>query len=225
MRKYQIALMLAKRYGYTRYLEICTPTTGRTFAKVDKRQFQQRVRLMYRCPASFSDGIRGDYVTEAESGEALLSELVKSGERFDLVFVDAWHAYANAWQDILFGLQLIKEGGVVLVHDCNPTSAMCASLEAHSRGWCGVTFAAYLDIVLFNPALHYATVNTDYGCGIISKDDRLADFSKDRPTAALTAEWQALALSQKYSFFHLNRVPLLRLISREEFRRKIEMLT
>jgi len=221
MRKHQIALMLAKRYGYTRYLEICTPTTGRTFSKVDKRQFQRRARLMYRCPAGFSDGAPSDYSTEAESGEGLLGELVRSGERFDLVFIDSWHTYANSLQDIAFGLQLIKDNGVVLIHDCNPTSSMCAALEAHARGWCGVTFAAYLDVVLFSEALHYVTVNTDFGCGIISKDDRLADFSDYHADGTLLSQWQALDLSQKYPFFHVNRAQLLHLISRDEFRRKI----
>jgi hypothetical protein len=50
MRKFDIALMLAQRYGYTSYLEICTPLTGRTFSQIDRQQFSRRVRLMYLKP-------------------------------------------------------------------------------------------------------------------------------------------------------------------------------
>ena len=75
MRKYEIALMLAKRYGYTSYLEICTPTTGGTYSRVDKEQFSRRARLMYRCPPDFSDGEPIDFSTDSESSEELFARL------------------------------------------------------------------------------------------------------------------------------------------------------
>ena len=34
--------------------------------------------------------------------------------------------------------------------------------------WCGVTYKAFLDFVL-KRGLNYLTVDTDYGCGIITK--------------------------------------------------------
>lgn len=99
MRKYEIALMLAGRYGYESYLEVCNPTTGLTFSQVDKQQFTRRVRLMYRCPSDFPDGEPVDFSTQAESSEELAVELMSSGERFDLVFVDSWHTYASSLRD------------------------------------------------------------------------------------------------------------------------------
>jgi hypothetical protein len=149
IRKHEIALMLAARYGYTSYLEICTSITGGTFSLVDKKQFPRRARLMYKCPPDFGDGEPIDFSTEAESGEELLADLVRSGEKFDLVFIDPWHTYTSSLRDIVFGLHLIKGDGVLVVHDCNPPNAACAEQEFHSGPWCGVTFAAYLDIVLF----------------------------------------------------------------------------
>jgi hypothetical protein len=176
---------------------------------------------MYRCSPGFSDGERIDFSTEAESGEELFAELVRSGERFDLVFVDAWHSYTSALRDIVFGLHLIKEGGVLLVHDCNPPDRTSAESEYHSGIWCGVTFAAYLDVVLFTGGIDYVTVDADYGCGIISKDHRLARFVGSRPDATLASLWRMLDLSQKYSFFDEIRSRLLRLISIDEFRARL----
>lgn len=217
MRKYEIARMLARRYGYESYLEVCTPSTGGTFSLVDKKQFSRRMRLMYRRPLSFSDGERVDFSTQAESGEELFSELMKSGERFDLVFVDPWHTYISSLRDITFGLQLIKDDGVLLIHDCNPPNATCAEPEYRAGEWCGVTFAAYLDVVLFTSGIHYITVDSDYGCGIISKDHRLGHLYKSQPATPLASQWQRLNISQKYAFFDENRSQLLRLISTDTF--------
>ena len=51
MRKYDMIMMLARRYDFSSYLEICTPTTGHTFAQIDPRQFPWRERISFRtCP-------------------------------------------------------------------------------------------------------------------------------------------------------------------------------
>lgn len=221
MRKYEIAQLLARQFGYRSYLEICTATTGFTFSQVDKEQFQQYVRLMYSCPPDFSDGEPLDLVTESESGEALFGEVVRSGERFDLVFIDPLHTYASSLRDLVFGLQLVKDDGVVLVHDCNPPNPTCAEPEFRPGEWCGLTFAAYLDLVLFNRGLHYLTVDTDYGCGVISKTWRPALLSDPPNNATLAAQWRTLDLSQKYSFLAEHRASLLHLVSVEEFRQRL----
>ena len=46
MRKYEIALALGGRCGYREYLEVCTPTTGLTYARLDKEQFPGRARII-----------------------------------------------------------------------------------------------------------------------------------------------------------------------------------
>ena len=221
MRKHEIALLLAARYGYTSYLEICTPITGGTFSLVDKKQFPRRARLMYKCAPDFGDGEPVDFSTEAESAEELFADLVRSGEKFDLVFIDPWHTYTSSLRDIVFGLHLIKDDGVLLIHDCNPPNAACAEPVFRSGEWSGVTFAAYLDIVLFTRGIYYVTVDTDYGCGIISKADRLADVFGSGSDASLASPWREVDLSEKYAFFDENRSRLLRLISTDEFSRRL----
>ena len=169
------------------------------------------------CPLSFSDGERVDFSTQAESSEELFSELMKSGERFDLVFVDPWHTYISSLRDITFGLQLIKDDGALLIHDCNPPNATCAEPEYRVGDWCGVTFAAYLDVVLFTSGIHYITVDSDFGCGIISKDHGLTHLYTSQPATSLASQWQMLNISQKYAFFDENRSQLLHLISTDTF--------
>jgi hypothetical protein len=220
MRKYEIARVLARRYGYKSYLEICTPSTGGTFSRVDRKLFSRRTRLMYRCPLNFSDGERIDFSTEAASGEELFNQLLQSGERFDLVFIDPWHSYVDSLRDITFGLRFVKDDGVVLIHDCSPPNAGCAAPEYRPGEWCGLTFAAYLDVVLFTSGLHYVTVDTDYGCGVIAKDNRLDGLCRSQPDASLVSRWRALDITQKYAFLDQNRSQLLHLISTDDFRQR-----
>ena len=122
--KHEIAMMLAERYGYSSYLEICSPTTGNTYSLVDQGRFPRRVRLMYRCPPEFSDGELIDFRVEADAcDESFGGELLDSGERFGLVFVDPWHSYSSSRSAIEFGLKVVAPWGLVLVHDCSPPDA------------------------------------------------------------------------------------------------------
>jgi hypothetical protein len=221
MQKYEIASLLARHLGLTSYLEICTPTTGFTYELIDREQLTRTVRLMYRCPPEFSDGAALDLRTPAESAEALYASLMRAGERFDLVFVDPWHTYASSLRDLVFALQLVKDDGVVMVHDCNPPHAACARPEFQPGEWCGVTFGAFLDVVLFARRLSYFTVDADYGCGVISKNERLKQRFAFRHENSHAASWQPLGLTEKYALLESARSELLHLISPDEFRQRL----
>jgi hypothetical protein len=118
-------------------------------------------------------------------------------------------------------LQLIKDDGALLIHDCNPPNSTCAEPEYRPGEWCGLTYAAYLDIVLYTGGFHYITVDSDYGCGIISKDRNLTRLNNSHLAATLASQWRILDISQKYPFFDENRSQLLRLISTHEFSRRL----
>lgn len=53
----------------------------------------------------------------AEDSTLALPRLVAEGAAFDLVFVDGGHLYELAFCDILFGLRLVRPGGLVVVDD------------------------------------------------------------------------------------------------------------
>ena len=210
--------MLGARLGYASYLEICTPTTGATFAKVDQAQFPERTRVIYRCPEGFSDGAPIADSTEKESSEEVLVNLLRRGQRFDLVFIDPFHTYLSSLRDIVFGLQLVKSNGVLLIHDLNPPNPECVSPQIRAGEWCGETFAAFLDIALFDDDLRYATIDTDYGCGIISTHPLLESLLKPHPGRNLTSSWRSLQPNERYHFLDQHRSELLRLTSTDDFR-------
>ena len=53
--KTDIIHFLSDLYGYQSYLELCTPTTGALYHKIDRSKFTTCHRLMYRCSPSFDD--------------------------------------------------------------------------------------------------------------------------------------------------------------------------
>ena len=46
--------------------------------------------------------------------------------RFDVVFIDGLHTYEQSRKDAENALGVIVEGGVIIMHDCNPPNAAAA---------------------------------------------------------------------------------------------------
>lgn len=52
------------------------------------------------------------------SSDQVLPELLRCGERFDLIYVDGSHVFENVFIDMYFGVQLLNANGVILFDDC-----------------------------------------------------------------------------------------------------------
>ena len=106
--KVDIVHFLADRYGYRRYLEVATPTTGNYFARVDRDRFTECRRLMYRCPAGFNDGLPIDYRAPDEDVSPALAAIEPSDARFDIILVDGFHTYEVARRDLSVAFALLE---------------------------------------------------------------------------------------------------------------------
>lgn len=221
MRKYHIANLLARRFDYKSYLEICTPTTGLTYSMIDRSTFSRCLRLMYSVPDNFSDVQTVDFSTESKSPEYLMNTITSSGEKFDLVFVDPYHTYYASLRDIQFALSVINDNGTVVVHDCNPPNQHCTSPEFIPGEWCGLTYTAFLDVVMSREDIYYCTVDTDYGCGIITRLYYMESSVPSYPGDSLVKSWFSLPFSEKYNFFDKHRSHLLRLVTPQQFLKQL----
>ena len=80
-------------------------------------------------------------------------------EKFDIVFVDGFHEWHQAHRDAKNSLRCLNKGGVVVMHDCAPTSVECARhLEIYERPtgpWCGDVWVAFLKLRQELPFLTY----------------------------------------------------------------------
>jgi hypothetical protein len=190
--KAELINQIAHARNYSSYLEICTPTTGCYFRDIEHGRFDPCHRLMYRCPADFADGLRIDFRSPDLKIEGILDQIAASGTRYDAIFVDPWHAYDTSLRDITEAFMLLNPGGTLIVHDCLPERADLATPHAPPDGmpWFGVTYKAFLDFVL-GQRLDYLTVDTDYGCGIITKTETNLAGRPLPPTGLLDA-WRAI---------------------------------
>jgi len=218
--KADIVNHLARRHGYASYLEICTPTTGWRYPKIDRSAFVTCHRLMYRCPATYSDGLGIDFRSETLEIDACLDKIRAHNLRYDVILVDPWHEYETSYRDLEAAAAQLAEGGAIVVHDCLPPKERIASPNFARGDWCGVTFKAYVDFVTTRSGVTYRTVDTDYGCGIIQRiSDRDADISDER--AQLLRDWRDIGadFGTAFRFLRDNRKALLNLISVGEFKR------
>ena len=210
---------LAEVHGYRHYLELCTLSTGRRYAEIDRSQLETCVRLMYRCPDDFDDGLPIDYRSSSLDIGECLKTISDEGRRFDIALVDSWHEYATSWRDLVEGFLLIREGGTLVVHDCLPPRSEIAVANYIPGEWCGVGYQAYVDFISQRRDLAVYTVDTDYGCGVIRK---LADPSPESATSAgaqLLGDWRGKRGDpmEAFAFFQAHKQVLLNLITTEEF--------
>jgi hypothetical protein len=145
--KADLIIFMANGCGYRTYLEICTFTTGLRYAEIDRSKYQTCHRLMYNCPKDFDDGMPIDFRSVDFDIADCVKQIQQSGLRPDVVLVDPFHDYETSARDLATAIELVGNGGTVVVHDCDPPSEAVASPHLIEGTWCGVTYKAYLDLV------------------------------------------------------------------------------
>jgi hypothetical protein len=209
--------LISQKLELRNYLELCTPTTGGRYGEIERARFRTARRLMYNCPADFDDGLPIDYKITDFDIEHAVTELNMSGDKVDICLVDGWHTYDCAIRDLTCAYEILADGGVLIVHDCSPTTETIASPTFVPGEWCGVCYRGYLDFVLTRGDLDYCTVDVDYGCGIIFKN-RTVDMSGS-VEPKLIAEWFGVHNDEQSAlmFFFKNRATLLRIVPGKNF--------
>jgi len=215
--KVDIIHRLAERFGYRRYLEFATGTTGYLYNLIDRDRFEECRRLLYNAPADFADGCAVDYRTEGLDISDLLAAIARERGRFDIILVDPYHGYRESRRDLDAALALLEPGGALVVHDCLPPTEELARPDFQEGAWCGVTYKAYLDFVIAHPELPYVTVDTDYGCGVVRK---VASLLNGRALSGdQFAAWRGFGddYSAAWRYFTAHREALLNLIDVDAF--------
>lgn len=230
---------LAGKFSYDSYLEICTPTTGNLYAGIDRSIFRVCDRLMYRCSPDWEDGLAIDFRAETNDIGECVRVIKKLNRRYHIILVDPFHEYDVSYRDLQIGLDLLQPNGFLIVHDCLPDTVEITTPHFIEGSWCGVTYQAYIDFIMETAGINYATVDTDFGCGLIRKQNIARKFLSafgapknfqfersgvDKSTTdhqALFKKWKEASKSDyraMFSFFEKNRTGLLNLITVDEFK-------
>ena len=122
-------------------------------------------------------------------------------EKYDLVFIDGIHTETQASKDILNALRVLRNGGVIVVHDCMPPDAWHQrEPEWYEEGqaWNGTVWKAALRI--FNESSYKCDLlDADWGCGIIDTAFNAKAKGLSMPHVLNYEEHYALLLDYKKS--------------------------
>lgn len=129
-------------------------------------------------------------------------------EKFDIVFIDGLHWSEQVYKDIINSLNILNDGGYIICHDMNPHSEFIQRYPqplAESE-WTGDCWKAWVKLRSERNDLNMFVIDTDYGCGVITKGKQTLIKLNDE------LSWETL---------NDNRVELLNLISVNEFKQTL----
>ena len=127
-------------------------------------------------------------------------------EMFDIVFIDGLHWSEQVYKDIINSLSVLNEGGYIICHDMNPHSEFIQRYPQAipESEWTGDCWKAWVKLRTERDDLDMFVIDTDYGCGVITKGKQKTIKVNEELT------WELL---------EANRIKVLNLISTEDFKK------
>lgn len=183
MNRYDIINQFISERGYQRYLEIGTKH-GDCLTRVNAP-----VRISVdpdpRSVASYimtSD----EFFRMAQITPSMENDFVP-----DIIFIDGLHEHNQVWRDIKNSLSILSPGGVIILHDCLPTSEKMQEYHTETQDalWTGDVWKAFVKARAELPYAIY-TIDTDFGCGIIDTSVH------KRPAAGLPTDMGLMTYEQ-----------------------------
>ena len=105
-------------------------------------------------------------------------------EKFDLIFIDGLHHYKQVKKDIRNSLNALKDGGIILMHDCMPKNYYYQAVPRCQYEWNGDTWKAFLEFRAEEEVDGYCCY-ADQGIGVFLKRKnrnrlnlKIKDYSK-----------------------------------------------
>jgi hypothetical protein len=153
MTRVELINTLITRYQYTSYLEIGVNTPaqpGYSHKSINvpvKHGVDPNVDTTYRTTSD-------DFFARCD-------------RKYDIIFIDGLHLHEQVLRDIENALRCLSPLGVIVVHDCCPTSERTQRRERCTAAWHGDVWKAILMLRMTRPDLEIFTVNTDEGCAIV----------------------------------------------------------
>ncbi len=89
-------------------------------------------------------------------------------QKFDIIFIDGLHQYAQVRLDMLNAVESLNDGGVILVHDCLPLTFKAQLPFPPGGDWNGDVWKAFAEMRTL-PNIDCALSMIDHGVGIIKK--------------------------------------------------------
>ncbi|MBV8251062.1 MAG: class I SAM-dependent methyltransferase [Chitinophaga sp.] len=177
-----IAESLIAKHDFNTYLEIGVfiganffPIKAPKKIAVDpdyKFNWFKKLKRAIQYPCNF----RASYY-KIESDRFFEKEAIKlfNDKKIDVCLVDGMHQYDFALRDVENALKYLSDGGVIIMHDCNPANATAASTfeQWKARGckdnWNGDVWKSILHLRSMRDDINVFVLDCDFGLGIVTK--------------------------------------------------------
>lgn len=196
MKRYEMINRVIESKGYTNYLEIGV-RDGECFKEICCNN-----------KIGVDPNPTSDHTTHIMTSDDFFYELDENS-MFDVIFIDGLHLDHQVNKDIENSLKHLKEGGTILLHDCNPPTKHHAAespvYSAPANGdWNGTVYLSLINLRLYRNNLRLRTVDSDWGVGLLTKEtsETLNAFPND---------------AMSWEFFYENRQEILDLVTVDEF--------
>lgn len=80
--------------------------------------FQTKVWRGSSVKAISDEGFSDHFTLHEDFSSLVLPDLLRRGERFDLIYIDGSHLFEDVFLDFYYSTRLLKKGGVMLFDDC-----------------------------------------------------------------------------------------------------------
>lgn len=129
-------------------------------------------------------------------------------DKFDIIFIDGLHWSEQVYKDIINSIEVLNKGGYIICHDMNPNSEFIQRYPQPKveSEWTGDCWKAWVKLRMERDDLNMYVINTDYGCGVITKG------KQDKLIVSGELTWELL---------DSDRINLLNLISVDKFNKDV----
>lgn len=128
--------------------------------------------------------------------------------KFDIIFIDGLHTYEQVKKDFDNSIKSLNNGGVIVLHDMNPSTEERAKSFNEGGVWNGDCFKLAIDFYNGEYGFEYHTIDMDQGCMVVYPS-RKVEITKNN-------------IQRDYKSFDSIRNEVLLLKSKEEFKNILE---
>jgi len=182
MTRIELIQGLIDKHGYKTYLEIGVNTPKQPGYSHDSIQI------------AIKEGVDPNVDTTYKMPSDVFFK--ENTNKYDIIFIDGDHTYEQCYRDIINSLDILNEGGTIVVHDCIPHNELTQRVPRETDAWHGTCWKAIARLRL-EKDICVVTVDTDEGCAIITK-----------------------GTYNPYDYFEKNKNDILNIVSIEEWTRQ-----
>jgi len=187
MKRVDVIQYLLRKIGGKTYLEIGVER-GESFCSIDvpRKITVEPVHASIEVQRHLLEHLNATYYQRTSDDFFAQKSGIFANQKIDVVLVDGLHTYAQSLRDVENCIRHLSSNGLIVMHDCNPTTASAATswsslgpTESVNCIWNGDVWKTIVYLRSHRDELNVFVLDCDYGLGIISKGkpENMLNFS------------------------------------------------